>query len=69
MVNICLGFLLFKDFCENVCDTPCPQIKFYESIKEFEKMETPEERLQKAKEIYDHHIMVEMLAHAHVIFI
>ncbi|KIH55771.1 hypothetical protein ANCDUO_14066, partial [Ancylostoma duodenale] len=29
-------------------------------------METPEERLTKAREIYDHHIMVEMLAHAHV---
>ncbi|VDM70035.1 unnamed protein product [Strongylus vulgaris] len=34
-------------------------------IKEYEKMETPEERLTKAREIYDHHIMVEMLAHAH----
>lgn len=29
-------------------------------------METPDERLTKAREIYDHHIMVEMLAHAHV---
>lgn len=29
-------------------------------------METPEERLTKAREIYDHHIMVEMLAHSHV---
>jgi beta-adrenergic-receptor kinase len=28
-------------------------------------METPEERLGKAREIYDHHIMVEMLAHSH----
>lgn len=35
-------------------------------IKEYEKTETPEERLVKAREIYDHHIMVEMLAHAHV---
>lgn len=35
-------------------------------IKEYEKMETPEERLTKAREIYDHHIMVEMLAHSHV---
>lgn len=32
-------------------------------------METPEERLVKAREIYDHHIMVEMLAHSHVCFI
>lgn len=35
-------------------------------IKEYEKLETPEERLAKAREIYDHHIMVEMLAHSHV---
>lgn len=60
-----LGFLLFKDFCENVSEVPCPQIKFYEAIKEYEKLETPEERLTKAREIYDHHIMVEMLAHSH----
>jgi hypothetical protein len=37
-------------------------------IKEYEKLETPEERLTKAREIYDHHIMVEMLAHSHVRF-
>ncbi|EYC34403.1 hypothetical protein Y032_0001g398 [Ancylostoma ceylanicum] len=60
-----LGFLLLKDFAENVTENACPQIKFYEAIKEYEKMETPEERLTKAREIYDHHIMVEMLAHAH----
>uniref|UniRef100_A0AC35FTI9 G protein-coupled receptor kinase n=1 Tax=Panagrolaimus sp. PS1159 TaxID=55785 RepID=A0AC35FTI9_9BILA len=60
-----LGFLLLKDFAENVSDTSCPQIKFYEAIKEYEKLETPEERLVKAREIYDHHIMVEMLAHSH----
>ncbi|KAL7078637.1 hypothetical protein ACQ4LE_002080 [Meloidogyne hapla] len=60
-----LGFLLLKDFAENVAETSCPQIKFYEAIKEYEKLETPEERLTKAREIYDHHIMVEMLAHSH----
>ncbi|CAD5222656.1 unnamed protein product [Bursaphelenchus xylophilus] len=60
-----LGFLLLKDFAENVSETSCPQIKFYEAIKEYEKLETPEERLSKAREIYDHHIMVEMLAHSH----
>uniref|UniRef100_A0AC34RIV4 G protein-coupled receptor kinase n=1 Tax=Panagrolaimus sp. JU765 TaxID=591449 RepID=A0AC34RIV4_9BILA len=60
-----LGFLLLKDFAENVSETSCPQIKFYEAIKEYEKLETPEERLGKAREIYDHHIMVEMLAHSH----
>ena len=60
-----LGFLLLKDFAENVAETSCPQIKFYEAIKEYEKLETPEERLTKAREVYDHHIMVEMLAHSH----
>ncbi len=35
-------------------------------ITAYERMETPDERLAKAREIYDHHIMVEMLAHAHV---
>lgn len=29
-------------------------------------MGTAEERLIKAREIYDHNIMVEMLAHSHV---
>jgi hypothetical protein len=53
-----LGFLLLKDFAENVAETSCPQIKFYEAIKEYEKLETPEERLTKAREVYDHHIMV-----------
>ncbi|VDM15335.1 unnamed protein product [Wuchereria bancrofti] len=61
-----LGFLLLKDFADNICETACPQIKFYEAIKEYEKMGTPEERLIKAREIYDHNIMVEMLAHSHV---
>ncbi|KJH47469.1 regulator of G protein signaling domain protein [Dictyocaulus viviparus] len=60
-----LGFLLLKSFAENMAENACPQIKFYEAIKEYEKMETPEERLTKAREIYDHHIMIEMLAHAH----
>jgi beta-adrenergic-receptor kinase len=27
-----LGFLLLKDFAENVSETPCPQIKFYEAV-------------------------------------
>lgn len=35
-------------------------------IKEYERLETTEERMVKAKEIYDHHMMVEMLAHTHV---
>lgn len=27
-----LGFLLLKDFAENVLETSCPQIKFYEAV-------------------------------------
>ncbi|KRY32222.1 G protein-coupled receptor kinase 2, partial [Trichinella spiralis] len=60
-----LGFLLMKDFCENICDVACPQINFYEEIKEYEKLELNEERLVKAKEIYDRYIMAEMLTHSH----
>lgn len=26
------GYLLFKDFCENVVEEPIPQIKFYEEV-------------------------------------
>lgn len=26
------GYLLFKDFCENVCDDPIPQLRFYEEV-------------------------------------
>lgn len=28
-----LGYLLFKDFCENVAEEPIPQIKFYEEVR------------------------------------
>ena len=27
-----VGYLLFRDFCENVCDEPVPQLKFYEEV-------------------------------------
>lgn len=27
-----LGFLLLKDFAENVTENACPQIKFYEAV-------------------------------------
>ena len=26
------GYLLFKDFCENVCEESVPQLKFYEEV-------------------------------------
>lgn len=60
-----LGYLLFKDFCENVCDEPVPQLKFYEEIKKFEKLETDEERIKLGKEIYDQFIMKELLSQSH----
>lgn len=28
-----LGFLTFRDFCENVCDESVPQLKFYEEVQ------------------------------------
>lgn len=60
-----LGFLLFKDFCNTCCDEPVPQLKFYEEIKRFEKLETDEERWKVAKDIYDQFIMKELLASSH----
>lgn len=60
-----LGFLLFKDFCENIFDVPVPQLKFYEEIKRYEELETVDERRQAAREIYDNFIMKELLSHSH----
>uniref|UniRef100_A0A6P6Y3W6 [G-protein-coupled receptor] kinase n=1 Tax=Dermatophagoides pteronyssinus TaxID=6956 RepID=A0A6P6Y3W6_DERPT len=60
-----LGFLTFRDFCENICDESVPQLKFYEEIKRYEKLETIEERRQAAREIYDNFIMKELLSHTH----
>ncbi|XP_015783383.1 G protein-coupled receptor kinase 1 [Tetranychus urticae] len=60
-----LGFLLFKDFCENVCDVAVPQLKFYEEIKRYEELETVEERRKAARGIYDNFIMKELLSHSH----
>ncbi|KOC64519.1 G protein-coupled receptor kinase 1 [Habropoda laboriosa] len=63
--NQMFGYLLFKDFCENVAEEPIPQLRFYEEIKAYEKLECPEERRKLAKEIYDNFIMKELLAHSH----
>ncbi|XP_053375914.1 beta-adrenergic receptor kinase 2-like isoform X3 [Mercenaria mercenaria] len=60
-----LGYLLFKQFCEEQCDVPVPQLKFYDEIKKFENLETDEERITKGKEIYDQYIMKELLSQAH----
>lgn len=61
-----IGFLLLKDYCNTVCDEPVPQVKFYEEIKRFEKLETDEERWKNAKEIYDQFIMKELLSSSHL---
>lgn len=60
-----LGFLLFKQYCEEISDEAVPQLSFYEEIKRFEKMETVEERRKLAREIYDNFIMKELLSHTH----
>ncbi|XP_015758780.1 PREDICTED: beta-adrenergic receptor kinase 2-like [Acropora digitifera] len=59
-----IGYLVFKDFCET-CDEQVPQLAFYEKIKEYEKLQFLDERLIMAKEIYDNHIMTELLARSH----
>lgn len=60
-----LGFLLFKEYCEQLHFEPVPQLKFYEQIKHYESIETTEERRTAAREIYDNFIMRELLAHTH----
>ncbi|KAK6190745.1 hypothetical protein SNE40_002541 [Patella caerulea] len=60
-----IGFLLFKDFCNTVLEEQVPQLKFYEEIKKFEKLETDEERIKTGKEIYDQNIMKELLSQSH----
>ncbi|XP_025831856.1 G protein-coupled receptor kinase 1 [Agrilus planipennis] len=61
-----LGYLLFKDFCENVSEVPIPELAFYEEIKAYEKMENVEDRMKQARDIYDNFIMKELLSHSHV---
>ncbi|XP_049593497.1 beta-adrenergic receptor kinase 2 isoform X3 [Syngnathus scovelli] len=61
-----IGFLLFKDFCTNEIDEAVPQLKFYEEIKEYEKLDSEEERLSRSRQIYDGYIMKELLSCSHV---
>ncbi len=42
------------------------QFKFYEQIKIYEKLDTPEERKKKAREIYDTFVMRELLSNSGV---
>uniref|UniRef100_A0A8C1R6Z0 G protein-coupled receptor kinase n=1 Tax=Cyprinus carpio TaxID=7962 RepID=A0A8C1R6Z0_CYPCA len=60
-----IGFLLFKDFCMNEIDEAVPQLKFYEEIKEYEKLDSEEERLTRSRQIYDLYIMKELLSCSH----
>uniref|UniRef100_A0AAZ3NUM5 G protein-coupled receptor kinase n=1 Tax=Oncorhynchus tshawytscha TaxID=74940 RepID=A0AAZ3NUM5_ONCTS len=61
-----IGFLLFKDFCLNEIDEAVPQLKFYEEIKDYEKLDSEEERLCRSRQIYDGYIMKELLSCSHV---
>ncbi|KAG8200190.1 hypothetical protein JTE90_024973 [Oedothorax gibbosus] len=60
-----LGYLLFKDFCDNVFEDSVPQLSFFEEIKRYEKLETVEDRRTAARDIYDNFIMKELLSHTH----
>uniref|UniRef100_A0A8C7IT97 G protein-coupled receptor kinase n=1 Tax=Oncorhynchus kisutch TaxID=8019 RepID=A0A8C7IT97_ONCKI len=60
-----IGFLLFKDFCLNEIDEAVPQLKFYEEIKDYEKLDSEEERLCRSRQIYDGYIMKELLSCSH----
>jgi len=60
-----LGFLLFQEYCDEICDEPVPQIHFYGAIKEYEQLQSVEDRLGRAKEIYDNYIMKELLSCSH----
>uniref|UniRef100_A0A8C9J3A6 G protein-coupled receptor kinase n=1 Tax=Panthera tigris altaica TaxID=74533 RepID=A0A8C9J3A6_PANTA len=60
-----IGFLLFKDFCLNEINEAVPQVKFYEEIKEYEKLENEEDRLFRSRQIYDKYIMKELLSCSH----
>ncbi|XP_078599408.1 G protein-coupled receptor kinase 3-like isoform X7 [Branchiostoma floridae x Branchiostoma japonicum] len=60
-----IGFLLFKDYCENVIEEPVPQLQFYEETKAYEHMDEEDERLKAARHIYDTYIMKELLSCSH----
>ncbi|XP_037091644.1 G protein-coupled receptor kinase 1-like [Pollicipes pollicipes] len=60
-----LGYLLFKDFCENCVEEAVPQLSFYEEIKKFEKLDKVEDRKKHARDIYDNFVMRELLSHSH----
>lgn len=59
-----IGFLMFKEYCESLPD-PIPQLTFYEETKRYEALDTPEDRMKAAKDIYDKYVMKELLSHTH----
>uniref|UniRef100_A0A4W3K859 G protein-coupled receptor kinase n=1 Tax=Callorhinchus milii TaxID=7868 RepID=A0A4W3K859_CALMI len=60
-----IGFLLFKDFSLHEIDEAVPQLKFYEEIKDYEKLDSEEDRLCRSRQIYDRYIMKELLSCSH----
>nr|AAF08967.2 rhodopsin kinase [Doryteuthis pealeii] len=60
-----IGFVLFKDYCNNGSDVPILEINFYEEIKKFQGMDKDEDRIKQARDIYDQFIMRELLAQCH----
>uniref|UniRef100_A0AAZ3PF13 G protein-coupled receptor kinase n=1 Tax=Oncorhynchus tshawytscha TaxID=74940 RepID=A0AAZ3PF13_ONCTS len=64
-IQIGVRFLLFKDFCLTEIDEAVPQLKFYEEIKDYEKLDSEEERLCRSRQIYDGYIMKELLSCSH----
>uniref|UniRef100_A0A8C4PZ74 RGS domain-containing protein n=1 Tax=Eptatretus burgeri TaxID=7764 RepID=A0A8C4PZ74_EPTBU len=60
-----LGYLLFKDYCENVSDEPVPQLQFYEEIREYAKLDSAEERNGRSRQVYDKYVMKELLSSSH----
>ncbi|XP_067934508.1 G protein-coupled receptor kinase 3-like [Watersipora subatra] len=60
-----IGFLLFKDYCYQLLDTPKCQIDFYEQIQKFTKIDTDKERIERGREIYDNFVMKELVSRSH----
>ncbi|KAF3848525.1 hypothetical protein F7725_015022 [Dissostichus mawsoni] len=60
-----IGFLLFKEFCLSEIEEGVPQLKFYEEIKDYEKLDSEEERQSRSRQIYDGYIMKELLSCSH----
>uniref|UniRef100_A0A8C9UKQ1 G protein-coupled receptor kinase n=1 Tax=Spermophilus dauricus TaxID=99837 RepID=A0A8C9UKQ1_SPEDA len=49
----------------NEINEAVPQVKFYEEIKEYEKLDNEEDRLCRSRQIYDTYVMKELLSCSH----